>query len=85
MNKIINGKKIAEEMKDEVVNEIIKINKGKKAIANVRPNLAIIIIGERADSKLYVELKEKEAKKVGIDTHIYRCASNIPEREVFDM
>ena len=78
MAKIINGKKIAEKIKDQLVQEIIELK-------DQRPNLAIILVGEREDSKLYVSLKEIEAKKVGIDTHLYKCASNIPEREIFDM
>jgi len=74
---IINGKLLAEKIKHEVAQKIVKL--GEK-----RPNLAIILIGEREDSKLYVSLKEKEAKKVGIDTHIYRCESDISEKEVLD-
>lgn len=78
MAKIIDGKELAEKIKDQVVKEIVDLKYS-------RPNLAIILIGEREDSKLYVEMKEKEAKKVGIDTHLYRCPSNIPEREVYEM
>lgn len=76
--KIIDGKTLAEKIKDKLVQEIIKIN-------GPRPNLAIILIGEREDSKLYVSLKEREAKKVGIDTHVYRCADNTSEREILEM
>jgi methylenetetrahydrofolate dehydrogenase (NADP+) / methenyltetrahydrofolate cyclohydrolase len=43
------------------------------------------LIGDRPDSALYVALKEKEAKKVGIDTHVYRCASDTPEPEIFSL
>ena len=78
MAKIINGKALAEKIKDNIVKETAKL-KGE------RPNLAIILIGEREDSKLYVNLKEEEAKKVGIDTHSYKCPKNINEREVLDM
>lgn len=53
--------------------------------APLRPNLAIILVGEREDSLLYVNLKEQEAKKVGIDTHLYKCPSEIPEPEIFEM
>ena len=84
MGEIIDGKKLAEGIKDDVVQEIVKINQGKKIIDR-RPNLAIILIGEREDSELYVGTKEKEAKKVGIDTHVYKCATNTPEREIFEM
>ncbi|HOZ55659.1 MAG: Bifunctional protein FolD protein [Parcubacteria group bacterium ADurb.Bin316] len=77
MAQIINGQVLAEKIKDEVAKEIYDL-KGE------RPSLAIILIGDREDSVLYVNLKEKEAKKVGIDTHIYKCPENISEREIYD-
>ena len=76
---------MAETIKDEVVREIVALNQDDKNAGSIRPNLAIILVGERKDSKLYVEMKEKEAKKVGIDTHVYKCEVDTPEREVFDM
>ena len=83
MSKIINGKKLAEKIKDRIVKEIISCNKNIHNI--VRPNLAIVLIGERPDSELYVSLKEREAKKVGIDTHLYKCPENISEPEILEM
>jgi len=79
MTNIINGRLIAEKIKDKIAKEIFELGGSK------RPNLAIILVGDRDDSKLYVDLKEKEAKKVGIDTHVYRCASNTHEPEIFSM
>lgn len=77
MVKIINGKNLAERIKNEVAAEIFKLK-------GLRPNLAIILVGDREDSVLYVNLKEKEAKTVGIDTHIYRCPADVTEREIYD-
>jgi methylenetetrahydrofolate dehydrogenase (NADP+)/methenyltetrahydrofolate cyclohydrolase len=77
MVKLIDGKALAEKIKDEIVADILKL-KGE------RPNLAIVMVGERPDSALYVTLKEKEGVKVGIDTHTYKCAANTPEPEVFE-
>lgn len=74
MAKIIDGKKLAEKIKDELVREITKFP--------TRPNLAIILVGNRADSELYVSLKEREAKKVGIDTHLYRFEADTSEEEL---
>lgn len=76
--KIINGKEIAEKIKDNIVAEVL-------ALKERHPNLAIILVGEREDSQLYVKLKEQEAKKVGIDSHLYKCADNINEKEIIDM
>ncbi|MFH0955725.1 MAG: bifunctional 5,10-methylenetetrahydrofolate dehydrogenase/5,10-methenyltetrahydrofolate cyclohydrolase [Candidatus Falkowbacteria bacterium] len=78
MSKIIDGKKLAEKIKDKITKEIYEL-KGP------RPSLAIILIGERPDSELYIRLKEREAKKVGIDTHLYRCAENTSELEILEM
>jgi methylenetetrahydrofolate dehydrogenase (NADP+)/methenyltetrahydrofolate cyclohydrolase len=80
---IIDGKKLAEKIKDNIVKEILELNSNKPDCQN-RPNLAIILIGDREDSKLYVRLKERQAREVGIDTHIYRCPSNIPEKEILE-
>ncbi|MFH1744691.1 MAG: bifunctional 5,10-methylenetetrahydrofolate dehydrogenase/5,10-methenyltetrahydrofolate cyclohydrolase [bacterium] len=78
MSQTINGTKLAEEIKDKVAKEIYEMK-------GLRPNLAIVLIGEREDSVLYVKLKEREAKKVGIDTHLYKCAKNISEQELLEI
>lgn len=75
MTKIIDGKKIAEKVKDEIVKQIYHLKE-------LRPNLAIILVGKREDSLLYVKLKEKEAKKVGIDTHLYMLDEDVAEEEL---
>ena len=85
MAKIIDGKKLAEKIKDKIVKDIIKLNNGHPERALIRPNLAIVLVGEREDSKIYVSLKEREAKKVGIDTHLYKCAENISEHELLEV
>ncbi|PLX22047.1 bifunctional methylenetetrahydrofolate dehydrogenase/methenyltetrahydrofolate cyclohydrolase [Candidatus Parcubacteria bacterium] len=76
MSKLIDGRKIAEKIKDNITKEIFAIKK--------RPNLAIILFAGRSDSELYVSLKEKEAKKVGIDTHLYKMASETSEEELLN-
>ncbi|MBL7058327.1 bifunctional 5,10-methylenetetrahydrofolate dehydrogenase/5,10-methenyltetrahydrofolate cyclohydrolase [Patescibacteria group bacterium] len=80
--KIIDGNKIAERIKDEIT---IKITEACGVFSAVRPSLAIILVGEREDSKLYVALKEKEAIRVGIDTHVYRCDEIITEEKLIEL
>ncbi len=75
---IINGKKIAEKNKKEIVKSVCKIIKE----GGRRPSLAVILLGEREDSKLYVSLKEKTAKEVGIDTSIYLIDENEHEKNI---
>ncbi|MCK5415887.1 bifunctional 5,10-methylenetetrahydrofolate dehydrogenase/5,10-methenyltetrahydrofolate cyclohydrolase [Candidatus Parcubacteria bacterium] len=76
-NKKIDGQILAEKIKDKITKEIFELG--------IRPNLAIILIGERSDSRLYVDLKEHEAKKVGIDTHTYKCPTETSEEEILAM
>ncbi len=78
MTKIIDGKEIANKINDQTAKEIF-------ALQGARPNLAIVLIGNNPDSELYVSMKEKQAKRVGIDTHLYKCADNIPEEEIFSI
>lgn len=81
MVKIIDGKKIAEKIKDEIVAEILHCNQGD-TFCSKRPNLAIVLVGDRPDSVLYVSLKEREAKRVGVDTHLYKISSAAPETDL---
>ena len=77
-NKIIDGKAIAEGIKDGIALEIF--NRRPE-----HPSLAIILVGERPDSEIYVSLKEREAKKVGIDTHLYRLDADTKEAELLEV
>lgn len=75
---IIDGHKIANQVKDSLAKKVFKHKE-------LRPSLAIILIGEREDSALYVKLKEKAAKEVGIDTHLYKLSQEIQEEELFSV
>ena len=77
MGKIIDGKAIANKIKDNVAKEIYNLGQ--------RPNLAIILLGNREDSKLYVNLKQKQAKTVGIDTHFYYLEEGSTEAELIEV
>jgi methylenetetrahydrofolate dehydrogenase (NADP+) / methenyltetrahydrofolate cyclohydrolase len=81
---IVDGKKIADKIKDEIVAEVLLQNKNNLH-ATKRAMLAIILVGERPDSQLYVSLKEKEAKKVGVDTTLYKLPESAPEKELEEM
>ncbi len=76
--KLIDGKLLAEKIKDKIATEII-------ALGDRRPGLAIILIGERPDSTMYVGRKEKQALSVGIDTHVYRCDDDTSEEKLIEM
>lgn len=75
MLKKIDGQAIASKIKKNIAQETYQLK-------GLRPNLAIILLGERADSKLYVALKEKEGKLLGVDTHLYKLDDDTPESEI---
>jgi methylenetetrahydrofolate dehydrogenase (NADP+)/methenyltetrahydrofolate cyclohydrolase len=77
MGKVIDGKSIAKKIKDNIAKEIYNLGQ--------RPNLAIILLGNREDSKLYVELKQKQAKTVGIDTHFYHLEEDSTEAQLIEV
>ncbi len=76
--KLIDGRALAEQIKDKIALEVFDLVKNGQA----HPSLAIILVGNRPDSKLYVSLKEREAKKLGIDTHLYELEENVSEDEI---
>lgn len=78
MYQIIDGKAIAKKVKDNIAQEVNNLKSN-------RPNLAIILIGDRPDSQLYVSLKEREGKRVGIDTHLYKFEADAQEEEILEV
>ncbi len=81
---IVDGNKIAKRIKGQVFKEVLALNKYEVQNAEIRPNLAILIIGENQESELYVSKKIEEAKKVGIDTHLYRFSNESLENEILE-
>ena len=62
MTNIINGKKIAEDLRNNLKNEILKL---KNKFGSV-PGLAVVQVGNVAASSVYVKAKTKSANEVGI-------------------
>ncbi len=77
---IIDGKKEAEAIKNEVKKEISSL---KSKIGKI-PTLTVILIGDFAPSQIYVKNKEKSAKEVGINSEIIKYPKNISEKEVLN-
>lgn len=72
---LIDGRHLASKIKDQIAQTVFALN-------GQHPNLAIILVGERPDSEIYVHHKQTEAKKVGIDTHLYECPADISQAEL---
>ncbi len=81
MNKIIDGKKIAQRLKDTLKIEIDNIQDKFEIV----PGLAVIQIGNVAASSVYVKAKTKAAKEVGIRVFDYHLEDNISQKELLDL
>ncbi len=75
---IIDGKKEAAILRDEIKKEIILI----KSKTNKVPGLTVILIGEFAPSQIYVRNKEKNSKEVGINSNVIKYSEDVSEQEV---
>ena len=73
---IIDGKKIAEELRNKIKSDIGEL------IDDNRPGLTVILIGEHPASQIYVRNKEKFAKEVGINSSVLKFDENISEENL---
>ena len=59
--RIIDGKKVAAEIRSEVKEQVAKL----KDEHGVTPGLAVVLVGERKDSQAYVRMKKRAADEIG--------------------
>ena len=78
MTSLINGKEIAQNLRNELKQEIdkLKIKTGKV------PGLAVVQVGNVAASSVYVKAKTKSAKEVGIDVFDHHLPEETTEEEL---
>ena len=77
---IIDGKKIASDLREKLKKNIIEIKSKFKIV----PGLSVILVGEDPASKIYVKNKEKFSKEIGIDSKVIRYPENIEEKTVLN-
>ena len=76
---IIDGKKEAEVLREEIKKEILLIkNKTKKV-----PGLTVILIGDFAPSQIYVRNKERNSKEVGINSKVIKYSKDVTNLLMF--
>lgn len=72
--KIIDGKTIAAKKLLAVKEDVIE--------SNLEPALAVILVGDNPASHLYVKLKEKAAKEIGVELRKYLFDVDAPKEEL---
>ncbi|MDR0972248.1 MAG: bifunctional 5,10-methylene-tetrahydrofolate dehydrogenase/5,10-methylene-tetrahydrofolate cyclohydrolase [Bacteroidales bacterium] len=77
---VIDGKAIAQQIKDEIKKEVSDIiDSGKRP-----PHLVAVIVGEDGASLSYVASKEKQSKEVGFTSSVYRFPNTIKEEDLIN-
>ena len=77
---IIDGKKEAKLLREEIKKEILKIKKSKNKV----PGLTVILIGNYTPSQIYVKNKEKNSKEVGINSNVIKYSDDVSEKEILN-
>ncbi len=81
MSKIIDGRKVASELKEEMKAKIEKLKKEGKGI----PGLAVVILGENPASRIYVNSKAKNCKNLGIYFKEHALPIETTEKELLNL
>jgi len=80
MAQIIDGKKISQEIKDELKEKVAKLKK-----EGVSPCLAVIQVGDNPASTVYVGNKKKACAYVGIESLAYELPEETSEGELLKL
>ena len=78
---IIDGKAVAREVQKEIKEEI----EGLKRRWGMVPGLGVVLVGDDPASQLYVRLKEKSCKEVGIQSREHLLPASVSEKELLSL
>jgi methylenetetrahydrofolate dehydrogenase (NADP+) / methenyltetrahydrofolate cyclohydrolase len=78
MYQIIDGKKIAADIRREIAAEVVLLGESGKKI----PHLTAILVGNDGSSETYVSNKVKDCKEVGFRSTLIRFPTDISESEL---
>jgi methylenetetrahydrofolate dehydrogenase (NADP+)/methenyltetrahydrofolate cyclohydrolase len=78
MTQIISGKEISEEIRAELKEQVATL----KAGTGVVPGLAVVLVGADPASEMYVGMKNKAAKELGIHSRQISLPAETPEDEL---
>ena len=75
--KIIDGKALANEVKQQVKGEVEKL-----AASGIIPGLTVVLVGDDQASQIYVRNKEKSCEQLGIKSEVYRLPATTTQAEL---
>ncbi len=74
---IIDGKKIAENLRQVIAQEILTLN--------IKPSLHVILVGDHPASQIYVNNKQKACGEVGITSTVHKMPESTTEAAVLSL
>ena len=74
---ILDGEKVSNEIMEKVKQEVSSLDR--------KPGLAVILIGEDKASKIYVNIKSKRCKEVGMESYKYELDKDTSEEDVLKL
>ncbi|MCT4575154.1 MAG: bifunctional 5,10-methylenetetrahydrofolate dehydrogenase/5,10-methenyltetrahydrofolate cyclohydrolase, partial [Alphaproteobacteria bacterium] len=77
MDKIIDGKSLANEITEDLKKTILSMDK--------KPCLSVILVGEDPASQIYVKNKQKKAESIGIESKVYKLSSDTKETDLLHL
>ena len=78
--KIIDGKKISNDVLDEIKNHVEDRVKNRKKV----PHLAAVLVGDDGPSQTYVSSKIRACERVGFNSSLFKFNDNITEDELLN-
>ena len=77
---LIDGKKAAAELRNELKQEVSELRSKYKKV----PGLTVILIGDFTPSQIYVRNKEKSAVEVGLKSDVIKYPDTVEEQTVLN-
>ncbi len=77
MGKIIDGKAIAAEIREEIAADVVALKE-----QGVTPGLAVVLVGDDPASRVYVTMKEKACEKAGIFSDEHKLPAETTEAQL---
>lgn len=74
MGEWLEGKRLAQEIKEKVKEEVVLIRSAK----NEAPGLVAILVGENRASQIYVRMKKKASEELGIASEVFQLPADTP-------
>lgn len=77
----IDGRAVAQSLRDNLAKGVAKI----QAEHDITPALAVVLVGEDPASEVYVRMKGKQTKEIGMISIEHKLPADTPEQDVLDL